>query len=80
MQQHASTYSVHTHPRPLGWGQMSFFESSHVAYQSRSEWSIEHRASTYFILKHTLNLWIGLKGKQIYECGHLAYQIKGKEV
>ena len=26
-------------------------------------WSIEHHANTYSLLTHTLNLWVGLKGK-----------------
>ena len=34
-----------------------------------------------YILTHTLNLWVGLKWKKkISECGHVTYQIKGKEV
>ena len=40
---------------------------------------MEHRAP-YSLLTHTLNLWVGLKGKRSSECGHVAYQIKGKEV
>ena len=30
-------------------------------------------------LAHILNLCVGLKGKEKPECGHVAYQIKGKE-
>ena len=79
-----STYSVLTHTfDPLGGfkGQNFFFsESSHVAYQIRREWSIEHHASTYSVLTHTLNVWVEFKGKKNSECGHVAYQIKGKEV
>ena len=37
---------------------------------------IEHRAPW----KHILSLWVGLKDKTNSECGHVAYQIKGKEV
>ena len=37
-------------------------------------------ASTYSFLTHTINLWVGLKGKKYSECGHVAYQIKKKEV
>ena len=36
MQQYTSKYftRIHTHPRPLGWGQNIFFsESVHVAHQ-----------------------------------------------
>ena len=42
-------FCPYTHPRPLGWGQMSklfFYSESKVAYQIRREWSIEHNAST----------------------------------
>ena len=59
-------FCPYTHPRPLGWGQRSkqfFSESSHVAYQIRREWSIEHHASTYSVLTHTLNPWGGVKGQ-----------------
>ena len=31
------------------------------------------------VLTHNLNLWVGLQGKKS-ECGHFAYQVKGKEV
>ena len=43
---------------------------------------MEHHALTYFVLTHTLNLWVALKGKtkKNSECGHVAYQIKEKEV
>ena len=40
---------------------------------------IEHHASTYCLLTHTLNFRVGLKGKKKSECGHVSYQIKGKE-
>ena len=48
MQQHASTYSVLTYTLDPWGGVKTFFfaESSHVAYQIRREWSIEHHAST----------------------------------
>ena len=75
----AHILSLHT---PSIWGgvkgQNIFSESSHVAYQIWKEWSIEHHASTTSVLTHTLNLWVGLKGKKS-ECGHVAYQ-NGKEV
>ena len=41
---------------------------------NKREWSIEHDENT-----DTLNMWVELKGKKI-ECGHVAYQRKGKEV
>ena len=44
------------------------------------EWKIEHTASTYFVLTHTLNLWVRLECIRKSECGHAAYQIKGSEV
>ena len=28
---------------------------------------------------HTFNLWVGLNNKKESECGHVAYQFKGKE-
>ena len=28
------------------------------------KWSIEHDASTYSVLTHILNLWVGLKGEK----------------
>ena len=40
----------------------------------------ENHASIYSLLKNTLNLWVGLKGKTNSECCHVAYQIKGKKV
>ena len=69
MQQHASTYFVLTHTLdPWGrvQGQNIFsLESSHVAYQIRREWCVEHHASTYSVLIHTRNLWVVLKVKLI---------------
>ena len=55
-------------------------ESSHVAYQIRREWSTEHHTSTYFVLAHTLTPVGWIKRLKNSECGHVAYQIKGKEV
>ena len=52
-----------------------FSESSHVAYHIRRECSIEHHASTYSVLTHTLDSWGGVKKKS--ESNHVAYQIKG---
>ena len=68
-------FCPYTHPRPLGGDkcQTFFFESSHIAYQIRREWSIQHRASIYSVLTHTLNIWVGLKGKHKSECDHVAH-------
>ena len=33
----------------------------------------------FHLITHTFNLWVGLKDKTNSECGHVAYQIKGKE-
>ena len=43
---------------------------------------MEHRApcKNIFSPYTTLNPWVGLKGKQNSEYGHVAYQIEGKEV
>ena len=82
MQQHASTYSVLTHTLdPWGGFQRSkhfFSESSHVAYQIRREWSIEHHASTYSVITHPRPLG-GVTGQNNFfsESSHVAYQIKG---
>ena len=35
-----------------------FSEYGHVAYQIKGKWSIEHYASTYYLLTHNLNLWV----------------------
>ena len=52
-----------TDPGVGSTGQNLFFsEYGHVAYQR--EWSAEHHASTYSLLTHPLNLWVGLKGKK----------------
>ena len=65
-------FCPYTHPRPLGCGQMHknmlllFPEKSHVAYQIRNEWSIEHHASTYSILTHILDPWGGVKAQNIF--------------
>ena len=65
-------FCPYTHPRPIGCGQMHknklllFSESSHVAYQIRKEWSIEHHASAYSILAHTLDPWGGVKAQSIF--------------
>ena len=80
MQQHGTKYFARKPPQPQSWGQkvkfnfsehgqrskQFFRESSHVAYQIRREWSIEHRASTYFVLTHTFDPWGGLKGQNIF--------------
>ena len=50
----------------------------HIKHDLR-EWSLYRHAGTYSFLTHTLNLYVGLKGKKS-ECGYVAYQIKGKEV
>ena len=65
-------------PPTLGVGskvKTIFSESSHFPQINLREWSIEHHTSTHSVLTHTLNLWVGLKGKKS-ECDHVAYQIK----
>ena len=82
---HKHIFSPYTHPRPLGCGQMHknmlllFSENSHVAYQIRKEWSIEHHASTYSIFTHTHSIpGVGSKLKTFFsESSHAVYQIKG---
>ena len=65
-------FCPYTQPQPLGCCQMHknmlllFSENSHVAYQIRKEWSIEHHASTYSILTHPLHPWGGVKAQNIF--------------
>ena len=72
MQQHGSKYFA----RRIG--RVQLFQDMVMLHNKLRE--IEHHASTYSLLLHTLNLWDGLKGKKKSECGHVAYQIKEKEV
>ena len=80
-------FCPYTHPRPLGCGQMHknmlllFPEKSHVAYQIRNEWSIEHHASTYSILTHILDPWGGVKAQNIFflKVVMLFIKLKGTE-
>ena len=62
-------------------GQIFFFLLKVVMLYIKLK-GMEHHALTYFVLTHTLNLWVALKGKtkKNSECGHVAYQIKEKEV
>ena len=51
-------FCPYTHPQHLGWGQMvkTFFFTESCCYISKlREWSIEHYASTYSVLTHTLD-------------------------
>ena len=41
---------------------------------------MEHHVSTNYLLTHTLNLSVGLKGKNNSECGHVGCQFIGKEI
>ena len=82
MQQHDSKYF--SRRSPTLWmgskGQNSTFsEHGDVAHQIKG---MEHRAPCKHILPPytTLNLSVGLKGKNNSECGHVAYQFKGKEI
>ena len=65
MQAHILT--LHT-PSILGVGSnvKTFFSESNVAYQIKREWSIEHNASTYSVLTHILDPWVGVKGQNIF--------------
>ena len=65
------TFCPYTHSRSLGWSQRSkyfFSESSHVLYQIKKEWSIEHHAIIYIysVLTHTLDAWGGVKGHNYF--------------
>ena len=51
----AHIVSLHTPSTPrVGSKFKIFFESIHVAYQIRREWSIKHHANIYSALTHTL--------------------------
>ena len=57
-------FCPYIYPRPLGWRQKvkTFFsESSFVAYQIKRNGALEHNASTYSVLTHTLVPWGGVK-------------------
>ena len=56
-----------------------FSERSHVDYQSRREWSVEHHVNTYSVRTHTLNPCGAVKGQNIFfsESSPVANQIKG---
>ena len=41
----------------------NFFRTWSCCLRKLRAWSIEHHASIYSLLTHTLNLWVGLKGK-----------------
>ena len=70
MQQYGSKYLFYLQPPPpptmvVGAQNSTFSEHGHVLYQIKgNEASVEHHASTYSLLTHTLNLWVGLKGKK----------------
>ena len=73
---------LYTYPLPLGmWsiGQNIFTESSQVVYQIKG---MAHRAShNHIFLPYTNHQYVGRdKRYNKSECGHVAYQIKGKEV
>ena len=48
------------------------------------ERKVEHHASKYSVITHTLDPWVGWDQKVRFfltsESGHVAYQIKGNEV
>ena len=68
--------------RTFIWRPVFFSESSHAACKIKQEWSREHNASKYSALLYNHNPRWGQKVKKIFfsEEGHVAYQIKGKEV
>ena len=86
MQHHGRKYFPADRPHlPLDPGggvnrsKFNFFRTWSCCITDYRERSIEYHAGTYSLLTHTLNLWVGLKGKKS-ECGHVACQIQGKEV
>ena len=80
MLHHGSKYSAHrSNPPPHLTGSngqnSTFFRTWSCCTTNKRAWSIQHYASTYSLLTHTLNLWVGLKGKKKSECGHVSYQV-----
>ena len=60
----ASTYSILTHTRTLGyWDRVKKVKKSEirVAYLIRREWSTEHHETTYSIIARPLAPWVGSK-------------------
>ena len=54
------------HPtRGVKMSKFNFFRARSCCITHLMEWSIEHHAITYFLLTHTLNLWIGLNLRNI---------------
>ena len=70
MQQHGSKFFARRLPLSLGVGSKgqnsTFFEHGHVSYQIKSR--MQQHASTYSVLTHTFNLWVGFKIKQNSKC------------
>ena len=72
MQQHGNKYfalrtPLYPHPPNLVVGSIglnsTFFNMAMLPYKLKG---IEYNASTYSLLTHILNLWVGLKGKKKY--------------
>ena len=87
MQQHGSKYFA-CRPPPLDPGdgvnrsKFNFFRIWPCCITNSRELGIEHHVSTYSLLTHTpstCGLDKTLKNQNV-KCGHVAYQIKGKEV
>ena len=74
----AHILSLHTPSTPVVGSKglhIFFSEISNVAYQIRREWAIEHHASTYSVLTHTLGPGVGSKRQTLSsEIIHTAYQ------
>ena len=60
-------------------GQISFFSEQGHKFKGNGAKSTM-QAHILSLHTHTLNLWVWLKGKIKSERGHVAYQIKGKDV
>ena len=74
-------FCPYTHTRPLGWGQtvkLFLLKVVMLHIKFKGKWNIEHNASTYSVLTHTLNPQMGSKCQNIFsESCQVTYQIKG---
>ena len=76
-------FCPHTHPTPWGLGSkgqtISFFESSHVAYQIKADDAGSNMIANILLTDTPLTQGVGSKGQTISfsESSHVAYQIKG---
>ena len=79
MQQHGSKYLTRRPPPPPDpGGGAKIFRTWSYCISNLIESRIQHHASTYSVLTHTLDPWGRVKGQYIFfsESSHVAYQIR----